>query len=110
MARQAILAAIFLTTYPQTASATGLTNAQVLQWTESNQDSYFQISITMAVFIASQNAGGRAECLNDWYYRSAEVTGQRNGQLRGTLAQYPDYHPSGTILAVLEKACGSFTF
>tara|TARA_A100001391_G_scaffold153410_2_gene111244 strand:- start:17431 stop:17772 length:342 start_codon:yes stop_codon:yes gene_type:complete len=92
------------------AYATGFTSAQVLNWPQKDQDSYFLASITMAGVVAAQNPGGKARCVNDWYLKDTDTMNQRNTYIRNTLRRFPDHHPAGVMIAILEEACGSFTF
>lgn len=82
----------------------------MLAWSKANQDWYFQTSVMMAGVVATQNTGTQAECVNDWYFKDEETIQSRNEHIRSVLRDHPEYHPAGVILAVLEKACGSFNF
>lgn len=95
---------------PMTAHAEDFNGTTFLQWTQAQQDSYIQTSVTMAGFIASQNAGNGAECLNNWYFKDNALRNKRNASLRSNIEKFPSYHPAITILATIEKNCGSFTF
>ena len=86
------------------------TAADVLGWSRKSQDSYFQKSITMASFIATQNAGDHAECIEGWYFEDGRVDHRRNDQIRSDLKRFSNYHPTAVILARLEKVCGSLIF
>lgn len=94
---------------PQISYADVLTSADVLEWTESQQNSFFQHSISMAAIVAARTGqhGGVVRCVNYWY--SAQSQSKRNDYIRTKLGDFSDYHPQGIILAVLEEACGDFT-
>ncbi|WP_080620828.1 hypothetical protein [Paracoccus yeei] len=81
----------------------------MLAWPEASQDSFFQSSITMTNIVAMQTGrhDGIVTCINEWY-GTAELQAQQHDHIRVVLADYPDNHPQGIILAVIEKACGSF--
>lgn len=92
------------------ARAEGFTGTQFLEWPIESQNSYFQSSATMSVFIASRNDPEQATCLNDWYYDDNAVNPDRNDEFRAAIRENPTYHPSGVVLAVMQKACGSFEY
>lgn len=108
--RAAKAAALVLLSFPQLAAADTFTSADVLAWPEASQNSFFQSSITMTNIVAMQTGryDGIVTCINEWY-STAELQAQRHDHIREVLADYPDNHPQGIILAVIEKACGSFT-
>ncbi|MEM9375601.1 MAG: hypothetical protein AAGA72_05235 [Pseudomonadota bacterium] len=96
--------------HAEDAPTGGTTSADVLTWAIESQDAYFQTSIGMAGVVASQNEGPTARCVDDWYFKDRATRQRRNDFIRETMRRFPDYHPAGVILAVLEKQCGSFTF
>ena len=96
--------------YPQQSQADEFTAADVLGWNRKSQDAYFQTSITMASFIATQNPGDHAACIEGWYFEDGQVDHRRNDQIRSDLERFSNYHPTAVILARLEKVCGSLVF
>lgn len=92
--------------HPQVLLAEGFTGEDFGNWEQPAQDSYIQISITMATIIAAQAEGGTSQCLDTWYTAGTQTASRRNDAIRASIAQYPDFHPSGVILAVLQKECG----
>lgn len=96
--------------YPQISLADNFTSATVLEWDRTSQNALFQNSVTMIGIVATQTGqhGEIAECINEWYWEDGEVSPARNEQLRDTLALYPEHHPQVIVLAVVQKACGSF--
>ena len=103
-----IAAALVLSLTGTPAAADKFTSADVLEWSGENQTFYFQTSITMAGAIATQTNPKVARCLNDWYFKDVSKRPKRNEQILAAMRQHREYHPSGVILAVLQKACGSF--
>jgi len=103
--KTAIAAALLFAAFPQVSVAEEFTGAQILAWEQEKQDSYFQISIIMASFIAAQKHPEQAKCIDKWYF---EDIAAKNNRVRESIALYSDYHPSGVIIAVLKKACGDF--
>ena len=91
--------------HPQEIRANGFTGTDFAQWDESAQNSYIQTSVTMAGVVLTQIAPEKSACIDDWYLGDGQQAA-RNAHIRKTIAQYGGYHPSGTILAVLQEACG----
>ena len=102
-----ILAGIFLS-YPQTSHASGFSGSDLLRYDKGAQESFIDISITMAASVATQTNPDVARCINDWYFKDTSVRPRRVEEILSVVRQYPNHHPSGVILAVLQKACGSF--
>lgn len=93
---------------PQVSHAEGFTGADFARWPIDAQNSFIQTSVTMAAVIAAQTNEATAECLNAWYRPDTSLKGGRNDELRRIITDNPDYHPTGVILALLFKRCGSF--
>ena len=81
-----------------------------MAWGRDNRSWYLEVSVTMAASIASQNAKGQSSCIYDWYFQNGEVRSQRENQIYDAMRSNPEYHPHAVILAVLQKACGSFSY
>ncbi len=64
----------------------------------------------MAGVVAAQNPGSQAQCVNDWYLSAKSTMDERNKYIRRTLERFPTHHPAGVMMAIIEKACGSFDF
>ena len=86
------------------------TSSDVLSWDTESQDWYFETNISMAGIIASQNPTDHAECINDWYFESAETRESAHAEIREVMKQYETHHPGTVVIAVLERVCGSFNF
>ncbi|MEO1189599.1 MAG: hypothetical protein AAFW60_11050 [Pseudomonadota bacterium] len=82
------------------------TTADFLKWERSAQDSFFQISITMAATIAAQHRPQIAKCLEDWYFRNSELQDQRHDEILNQMPELTSYRPASVVLAFLEAACG----
>ena len=82
-------------------------NSDFLKWSEDNRSFYIRTSVGMASFIASKNDTKHADCLAKWYFTDQP---KKNAFIYGIMKQYPDYHPRGIIMAVLQKQCGSFRY
>jgi hypothetical protein len=84
-----------------------LKSSEFLKYSDSAQDSYITIAAGMAGVVATQNDGAQAGCIDQW------VVAERSKGYQPVLQamrQYPDYHPHAVIIAVLQKACGSFKY
>ena len=104
----ATVLALFVGLYPQTSAAENFTSEKLLAYEKEAQKNFIEISITMAATVATQANPKVARCINDWYFKDKPRQPQRNEHIVSVMRQYPGYHPSGVILAVLQKACGSF--
>lgn len=102
-----MLVGLLLLLYPQSLSSETFKSEAFLTWERSSQDFYIRTSIGMAGFIAARNDNAHARCLEDWYYSDETAA---NEAVLAAMRRFPDYHPRGVIVAVIEKRCGSFTF
>lgn len=93
---------------PQQSLAEGLTGKEFLNWPQEQQDSYIQISITMAGVVATQTKPSVATCIDEWYAPDTSLKDDRDAFIRDTIKGYEGYHPSGVIFAVLQNKCGDF--
>ncbi|QEW21482.1 hypothetical protein LA6_003693 [Marinibacterium anthonyi] len=96
--------------FPQLVSAEGFTSADVLAWSENEQNNYFQINIRMIAIVAAQmeRNGSIAECIDQWHGGGEASLPARVAQIRKGMEALPDYHPQAVILAVIQKECGNF--
>ena len=67
-----------------------------------------ETSIMMTAIVATQGREDIARCIDDWYTGDEAVQNQRQGYIIDIIRDNPSYHPQGTILAILQKRCGSF--
>lgn len=105
------LAALFLI-YPQNdVSAADKPNifksSEFLTWRRASQELYIDTTLGMAGLIMKQNDKAKGQCLDDWYLSDQAAA---YDYVLGTMRKYPDFHPRGTIAAVIEKKCGSLIF
>ena len=103
--------ALVALSFPQLAAADTFTSATVLAWSETEQASYFSISVGMVGIVAMQT--GRHDdavtCINNWYWPDgAQEHGPQNETIRTVMRSLPDAHPQAIIMAVIERECGSF--
>ena len=89
------------------ADADMFTVEDFFAYSEQGRDSYVMVSVSMAGVIATQMEGNEAQCIGDWVEKNRKKGFET---LFKVMRDYPDYHPQGIILAVLEKACGEFVF
>lgn len=86
------------------------TSKDVLAWSGTAQDSFFQTSVTMIAIVATQTGQHDhiAQCIDTWYGGGPESQPQRSARLREVMENLPNHHPQAVILAVIEKECGEF--
>ncbi|MBO9401424.1 hypothetical protein [Shimia sp. R9_3] len=111
--RKTLISNIFiglLAFLPQPSLADGFTSADVLEWSEKQQDGYFQSSVTMIGIVATQVEGKEhiARCIDAWHGGGNDSQSARSAQIREVMKGLSNYHPQAVILAVVEKECGDF--
>ncbi len=94
-------------TFPQPSHADTFKSADFLEWERVTQEFYIRTSVGMAGLIAVQNDKKHQTCLEGWYVNDEKAA---TNHILSVMQQYPDFHPRGVILAVLEKQCGTFTY
>jgi len=85
----------------------GFKSSKFLTYPADAQENYISTSAVAAASIAALNSSVQAKCLGDW------VSTYRKGGYQPVLEamrKYPDDHPTGLILAVLQKECGAFKY
>lgn len=85
----------------------GFKSSKFLTYPVESQKSYISTAVMMAGVIAAQNVPEQAQCIDRW---TSEHDGSGYKPVIEAMQRLPDYHPSGVILAVLNKACGSFEY
>nr|WP_319514370.1 hypothetical protein [uncultured Cohaesibacter sp.] len=81
---------------------------EFLKWETASQDNYFHVSILMAAYIAAQVDKDMGNCITRWYQNDPKNMAQRNDEIREMMSKAPDFHPSATLLAIIQKQCGRF--
>ena len=102
------LAAVLISGFVSfSAQAEVFSGKDFLTWERKNQSFYIHTSIGMAALVVGQTSEKQAECIDAWYFDDEE-----NGInfILETMRQYPEYHPRGIILSVMEKQCGRFIY
>jgi len=82
-------------------------SSDFLEYPSESQKGYILSSVMMAGVIATQNRPSQAECIDAWVAQHHE-SGYR--PIIEAMRTYPDDHPMGLIVAVLQKECGSFKY
>lgn len=82
-------------------------SSKFLTYPAESQKSYIGSSVMMAGVIAARNAPQQARCIDDW---SAKNSSASYPTVVEAMKRFPDHHPTGVIIAVLQKACGSFDY
>ncbi len=82
-------------------------SSKFLEYPQAARANYIATAATMAGVIATQNQPSQARCVDEWVSKN-----ERDGfeAVLSVMRQQPNYHPLGVILAVLQKACGSFKY
>lgn len=99
----AISALAIASAYPQNSIAETFTSREFLTWSREGQASYLHTAIGMAGLIAKRYEPTKGKCIDDWYF--GEVP-RSHDHIQTVMQKYPNYHPLGVVLAVLEKQCG----
>ena len=84
------------------------TTADFLKWERKAQDNFFQVSFSMAGFIAADIQPKVARCLNEWYYASADLQKKRHDEIIEVMPQYKNLEPTAVVLGVVHEICGTF--
>ncbi|MCA8883368.1 MAG: hypothetical protein KDA50_06430 [Rhodobacteraceae bacterium] len=91
---------------PQVSLAEGFTGKDFSAWPVESQDSFIQTSVTMAGVVLTQLQPEKSTCIDKWYIGEGRRA-ERDAYIRETIIAYSNFHPSGTLLAILVEACGS---
>lgn len=86
----------------------GTTTSEFLKWERKNQESFLDISITMAGVIAAQSKPKVAKCLDGWYFESVELQDQRYQEILDFMPRLKEYSPTTVVLSILNDVCGEF--
>ncbi|MEM9356810.1 MAG: hypothetical protein AAGB04_11395 [Pseudomonadota bacterium] len=103
----AILSTFVFGSSDLSAGSKEFTSADFLKYPKQSQASFINASVVMASLIAGQNSDAQAKCLNAW--SGAQVKSGYPAVL-SAMQRFPDYHPSGVVLAVLQKQCGKLVY
>ncbi len=82
-------------------------SADFLKWKRASQEFYIRTSIGMAGLIAARNDKAHGDCLESWYFSDEKAA---NTEIIDVMRTYPDYHPRGVIVSVMEKRCGPIVY
>lgn len=85
----------------------GFKSSKFLTYPADSQKSYINTSVLMATLIAAQNSKDHANCIGSW---SGRFVSEGYQPVLEAMRRFPDHPPTGVILAVLQKACGSFAY
>ena len=85
----------------------GFKSSKFLTYPAESQSSYIDTAAVAATVVVSLNSASQAKCLGSW------VAKHRAGNFApviDAMRKYPDDHPMGLIIAVLQKDCGAFKY
>jgi len=85
----------------------GFKSSKFLTYSAESQKSYIASSAMMAGLIASQNNAAQAACIDDWGTKQRDAG---YADVVDAMRRFPTHHPSAVIVAVLDKASGSFKY
>jgi hypothetical protein len=80
---------------------------EFLEYSESSRSNYIVIATGMAGLIAGQNRPEQSQCIDQWVRENRR---QGYQSAISAMRKFPDHHPSAVLIAVLQKACGSFSY
>lgn len=93
---------------PQESKAGGFSGTEFLTWDEGEQRGYLSAQIVMASSIVTRTKPNMAQCMADRYYGDDGLTDAGFEELQGLIRKHPTFHPSSTLVVVLERECGPF--
>lgn len=82
-------------------------SSKFLTYPADAQANYISTSAVAAASIAALNSSTQSKCLSDWVSKHRDTGYQ---PVLNAMRKYPDDHPTGLILAVLQKECGAFKY
>lgn len=85
----------------------GFKSSKFLTYPAESQSSYIDTAAVATTVVVSLNSAAQAKCLGAW------VAKHRVGNFAPVIEvmrKYPDDHPMGLIVAVLQKDCGEFKY
>lgn len=85
----------------------GFKSSKFLTYPAESQRSYISSSVLMAGLISGQNSDVQSKCIGDWSEKHI-VAGYP--PVVEAMQRFPEHHPTGVILAVLQKACGKLKY
>ncbi|WP_439543306.1 hypothetical protein [Hyphomicrobium sp.] len=85
----------------------GFKSSKFLTYPAESQSSYIGTAVMMAGVIASKNVPEQARCIDKW---AATHIASGYQPVIEAMQNFPEYHPTGVIIAVLQKSCGSFDY
>lgn len=81
---------------------------EFLTYDYKSQSQFIGSTIWTAGVIATQIRQDLATCIADWYTNDPATIKERNAEILGVMAGFPDSYPTGVIVAILQKKCGKF--
>ena len=79
-----------------------------LEWPENSQKTFMDAAILMAGGIAAINTDQQGQCIYNWYFND-RIESIRN-KIRKTMTEHSKHPPSGVIIAMAQKECGSMRY
>ena len=85
----------------------GFKSSKFLTYPSESQKSYIDTAAVAATVVVSLNSASQAKCLGDWVAKHRQGN---FGPVLDAMRKFPDDHPMGLIIAVLQKECGAFKY
>jgi hypothetical protein len=104
--RLAVLGVVLLVSVPSYAEEI-FSGTQFLTWPKDQQRFYIHTSVGIANLIVGQTSKTQGKCIEDWYAGNENIAVD---YVLEVVRKNPEYHPRGTILAIMEKKCGQFSY
>ena len=82
-------------------------SSKLMEYSAEARTGYITSSVIMASLIAAENSERHAACIRGWVDREIKAG---YTPILDAMRRFPDHHPSGVILAVLNRACGPFKY
>lgn len=82
-------------------------SSKFLTYSAEQQKGYIGTAVVAATVIASLNSQAQSKCLGDWV---AEHSNGGYQPILDAMRKYPDDHPMGLIMSVLQRDCGPFKY
>ena len=83
------------------------TSEDFLKWPRDSQGSYFRTSVGIVGLVVRRNRKPQGDCIDRWYFGDES---KAHSEITDVMRKYPQYHPQGVILSLIEKKCGSTIF
>lgn len=106
LAVSASLALAFTAFHPQEVLAEGFNNRAFLLMPQEHQKYWLNGAIDSLAHVAAFKKKDIGQCVIDWYFGDKHA--QRNGLIFASMERYPDHTPIVVLVALTQRACGTY--